>query len=328
MVWGTNSAYHKNNMSHILRIAILTLILAYAAFTFWITGISSIPIFSGAILLYLMIEFSMWLETRNVRWMLKNYKRRIFQLLRNINQYHSPKLNHNASRMEIEIADFYDAIGRQFKKKYQAEKDFTQNASHELQTPITVIRSAVDTILQSPNLTEDDYTNLSIILKNANKVSKINNALVILSRIQSYHNDNPEKINFNPIIKELIENSEGAILMKNISVQIKEEAEFWFTMNSTLAEVLLSNLVRNAIKHNIPGGNFEIKITGQNIRFLNTGKEIQSSPESLFERFAKFSENPDSIGLGLSIVKSICDYSGLKVDYYYKNGFHELVLKR
>lgn len=315
-------------MSHSLRIAILLILLLYTAFASWLSGKQSIALFIGGIITYLIILFALWLEGRNLRWHLKNYKRKIFQMLRNINHFQEPKLSHNASKMEIEVAEFYGTIGRQFKKSFDQEKQFTQNASHELQTPITVIRSAVDTILQSPNLTEEDFRNLDIILRNTNRLSKINNALVLISRIRSYYNDNVEKISINRVIKSVLEYNLESIELKNLKLIKHEQAELYFEMNGTLAEILVSNLISNAIKHNIKDGFIKIEILPMAFRISNSGKELKKDPQLLFERFSRDSDNADSLGLGLSIVKSICDYSKLNVDYNYRNCVHSLVVRK
>ena len=249
-------------------------------------------------------------------------------MLRNINHYNEPKLSHNASRMEVEIADFYGSIGRQFKKSFNQEKQFTQNASHELQTPITVIRSAVDTILQSPNLTEDDYKNLDIILRNTNRLSKINNALVLLSRIRSYYNENIEKVHINQVIEDVLEYNTENIELKNLHLIREYHNELYFEMNGSLAEILISNLITNAIKHNVKNGFIKIEILPKTLRISNSGKELNKDPQLLFERFSRDSSNPDSLGLGLSIVKSICDFSNITVDYNYKEMIHSLVVRK
>lgn len=92
---------------------------------------------------------------------------------------------------------------------------------------------------------------------------------------------------------------------------------------------MLSNLVSNAIRYNLKkNGYLRVKVKGSAIRLENPGKHLTKNTEDLFDRFARDNDNPDSLGLGLSIVKLICEYSGLMVDYYHKEGIHELVVRK
>lgn len=316
-------------MTYRTRVAILILIMGYAALAALITNTQSIWIFVLGIVCFLLITFVLWLESRSVRWQLKVYKRKIYEVLRNLNRFEDPRDKHNASKMESEIADFYGNIGRQIKKSFQIEKQFTQNASHELQTPITVIKTSLESLLQSPNLQEEDYKDIETILKNTNKLSRINQALILLSRIRSYYNDNVEKVNVNDMIHHIISEFEERLEHSGIKVDFHEENELVFEMNKTLCEIMLSNLVSNAIRYNLKkNGYLLIKVKGNAIRLENPGKHLTKNTEDLFDRFARDNDNPDSLGLGLSIVKLICEYSGLMVDYYHKEGVHELVVRK
>ena len=304
------------------------LIMGYAALTSLIAKTQSIWIFILGILCFLFVAFVLWLETRTVRWHLKVYKRKIYEVLRNLNTFEDPKNYHNASKVESEIADFYGNIGRQIKKSFQIEKQFTQNASHELQTPITVIKTSLESLLQSPNLQEEDYRDIDTILKNTNKLSRINQAVVLLSRIRSYYNDNVESININSMIVNLKEDFEERLEHAQIIVTNHFEQELNFQMNRTLCEIMISNLLSNAIRYNLKPGEINCTIKDNTLRIANPGKILNKKPEELFDRFSRDNNNPDSLGLGLSIVKMICEYSGLSVDYFHKNGIHELVIKK
>lgn len=306
----------------------MVLIMGYAAGIAFITNTQSIWIFILGILCFLLVNFVLWLETRTVRWHLKVYKRKIYEVLRNLNKFEDPRGSHNASKVESEIADFYGNIGRQIKKSFQIEKQFTQNASHELQTPITVIKTSLESLLQSPNLQENDYKDIEIILSNTNKLSRINQALVLLSRIRSYYNDNVESVNINDVLLNCQQDYEERMEHKGIKLTNQIEQELHFEMNRTLAEIMISNLLTNAIKYNLPNGNITCTIKDNKLRISNTGKPLTKNPEQLFDRFARDNDNPESLGLGLSIVKMITEYSGIVVDYFHKEGLHELVLRK
>lgn len=228
----------------------------------------------------------------------------------------------------MEIEDFYDNIGRQILKTFNIEKQFTQNASHELQTPITVIKTSIESLLQSPNLSEENYHDIDTILRNTNKLSRINQALVLLSRIKSYHNVNVELVNLNIVCDQLLSDFEPRLEFKDIRLTKEYNSELKINMNPTLAEILISNLINNAIKHNLNSGWLKVKIADNKFIISNPGKVLTKPAAEMFERFTKDETNPDSLGLGLSIVKLICEYSNLDIGYYHSEGIHELIVTK
>jgi signal transduction histidine kinase len=303
-------------------------LIGYGAIMSLIFDQQSVWILLFAILAFLLIWLFIWLETRKIRYLLKYYKRKIFEVLRNIQKFEQPKYDHNSSKIGLEIEDFYDGIGRQILKSFNIEKQFTQNASHELQTPIMVIKTSIESLLQSPNLKEENYNDIETILRNTNKLSRINQALVLLSRIKSYHNVNVEPTLVNSVCDQLIEDFESRIEFMELDVQKDYQATLKININPTLCEILISNLINNAIKHNYTNGWIKIKITQNQFIVSNSGKPLTKPANEMFERFAKDETNPDSLGLGLSIVKLICDYSNLDIGYYHKEGLHELIITR
>ncbi|MCB0567717.1 MAG: sensor histidine kinase, partial [Phaeodactylibacter sp.] len=97
-------------------------------------------------------------------------------------------------------------------------------------------------------------------------------------------------------------------------------------MDPTLAEVLLNNLLINAIKHNIPDGNIEIHLQEQQLSVRNTGQPLTEAPEDLFGRFRKGTDANQSLGLGLAIVREICAIYGFEATYSYQDPWHELTI--
>ena len=288
----------------------------------------SVWILLFAVVAFLLIWLFIWLETRKIRYQLKYYKKKTFEVLRNIQKFEQPKYDHHSSKIGMEIEDFYDNIGRQILKTFNIEKQFTQNASHELQTPITVIKTSIESLLQSPNLSEENYHDIDTILRNTNKLSRINQALVLLSRIKSYHNVNIEVVNINIICEQLLSDFEPRLEFMEITLTKEFISELKINMNPTLGEILISNLINNAIKHNVTGGWLKIKIAENKFIISNSGKVLNRPASEMFERFTKDESNPDSLGLGLSIVKLICEYSNVDIGYYHSEGTHELIVSK
>lgn len=100
-------------------------------------------------------------------------------------------------------------------------------------------------------------------------------------------------------------------------------------MSETLAEILIANLVQNAIPHNIEENGFtKIEITIDHFSVSNSGTPPNMNTKSLFKRFKRDSEVEESLGLGLSIVKRICEQSGLEVNYKYFDEIHWLRIRK
>ncbi|MCB9290027.1 MAG: sensor histidine kinase, partial [Lewinellaceae bacterium] len=125
------------------------------------------------------------------------------------------------------------------------------------------------------------------------------------------------------LIKKKLDQLEPLISAKNLDIHTNL-AEVSMAMDPTLAEVLLNNLLVNAIKHNFSDGRIDISLRKGKLLIRNTGKPLDSSPETLFERFRKGADASPSLGLGLAIVKEICNIYGFKAQYDFQDGWHEL----
>lgn len=207
-------------------------------------------------------------------------------------------------------------------------KQFTQNASHELQTPLAVIKGNVELLLQSPNMGEKEMEALSVVLQNARRLSKINKALILLSKIEHQRFADTETVNLNQIMDEVLGNFRDLIQIHNLEIRKEYRVVFELKMSAALAEILVANLMQNAIRHNVEEGFVEIIIEADRFSIRNPGKILKAPPETLFKRFKRESEAEESLGLGLSIVRRICERSDLEVLYIYEEGLHTLVVSR
>jgi signal transduction histidine kinase len=114
--------------------------------------------------------------------------------------------------------------------------------------------------------------------------------------------------------------------LKKITVEVEAIDPAIVKMNQTLAEVLISNLISNAVRYNVDGGFIKCCINIGYLTISNSGVPLKTDPELLFRRFHKKSENPQSVGLGLSIVKKIADTCKMKISYTCIGNIHELRL--
>jgi signal transduction histidine kinase len=209
---------------------------------------------------------------------------------------------------------------------YNEIKSFTENASHEIQTPLAIICSKLELLSQSENLKEEQINAIQSISETTNRLSKLNQSLILLTKIDNRQFRETEEVNMSLLLLQHLNNYEELFHAKDISITKNINEGVLITMNETLAEILIVNLLVNAIKHNIEKGSIAIELSKNHLSIANTGKILNVNPAIYFERFKKESASNDSMGLGLSIVKKICETYGFNIHYTYEKMLHILVL--
>lgn len=205
-------------------------------------------------------------------------------------------------------------------------KEYTEDASHEIQNPLAIINSKLELLMQSGELSEKLYKAVFDAYEASNRLSRLNKSLILLSKIENRQFADSEQINLNGLIQKQIELLEDIIETKGLKIETKIDNSYSLEMNPYLAEILFINLIKNAIRHNIPGGVIRIEQESNNIKVSNSGNNLQIDPKDLFKRFQKSSNSPDSLGLGLSIVKKICDVYNYSINYEFDQ-MHTFTIK-
>lgn len=208
------------------------------------------------------------------------------------------------------------------KQDYQNLKEFIENISHEIQTPLAIIKSKIDLMLQNENMDKTQLEQIQSIQNSAIRLSNLNKSLILLSRIDN--NQFSEKVNVNvpEIIDIHLANFEDIIQSKEIFVQKNYKNTLVVSADAGLITIMILNLLKNAVYHNIPSGIIDITITSKELIIKNSGKELEIVEDDLFKRFTKSSNRKDSLGLGLAIVKKICDLYNFRIQYTYKESQH------
>lgn len=210
---------------------------------------------------------------------------------------------------------------------YRSQKEFTENASHELQTPLAIFRSKVDLLMQQPNLTQKQAEIIQDLYKTISRLSLLNRNLLLLARIDNKQYADSEETDvvaeINHIIPDLEALADGIKITKEFTPpQLKVFA------NKTLLESMINNLVVNAVRHNVPGGNIFITITDECLSVANSAqKDEPLDGVNIFNRFYRQANNGKGNGLGLAIVKAICEYHGWDVSYSYRDKKHVFTIK-
>lgn len=206
-------------------------------------------------------------------------------------------------------------------KEYALLKEFTENASHEMQTPISIIRTKLDMIVQGENLSELQSLAMESAYQSVRRLSNLGQSLLLLSKIENNQFTDITLIDLEDKIKNKIIQLEEYWLEKQITVSFKSEASMINT-NPDLLDILLNNVLSNASRHNIKGGSINIYLKQHELAVGNTGNGEPIDPARIFTRFYKQRKHSMDNGLGLAIIKQICDHTGVKVSYQFTDQQH------
>lgn len=211
---------------------------------------------------------------------------------------------------------------------YKNQKKFAENASHEFQTPLAIIKGKIDLLLQENTLNEESLTLLVSIEEATSRLSRINKSLLLLSKIENQQYEKTDTVALLPLIEKVRMVNEDFILDKNMQFVCETTMDLSFRINSELCFILINNLIQNAIRHNANNGQITILIKEETLYIRNTGVLEPLNEVSIFERFEKKSSNANSIGLGLAIVKEISEANSIAVLYKYENNEHVFSLSQ
>lgn len=211
--------------------------------------------------------------------------------------------------------------------EYRSLKEFSEEMNHEIQTPIAVVKSKLELMLQTSDLSEENISLLNTALKNLSKLERINRSILLLNKLEHKDLFENSDINLSEEIKNIITTYGDFIESKNLSVSLSLNEDISLNANQSLINILLSNLVSNAIKHNARDGVIKIDLKSNELLISNSGQQPKGSTEKFFKRFYKESKFPDSVGLGLTIAKKICDLYDIEIRNEFSEGFHGVILR-
>ena len=283
----------------------------------------------GIGVLYLVLVVSMYIiHLLFIRRVWKPFK----TLLHNINAY---ELGNRQGVVPIttqvkEFAQLDENIHRMWHRTeaiFDQQRTFIGNAAHELQTPIAITINKLELIMEDETLSQVQLLQLSEAKASLTRMATLNKSLLTLARIENRQYEEVSPICFTSLLHTLTEEYQDLIAFKEIILEIEERAPFSVEMNKDLAVILLSNLLRNAIKYTYPKGKIQINIDRHTFSISNEGKRTPLDPENIFKRFHKGDQDSTSTGLGLAIVKSIIDlYENISIQYVYKEEKHTFLI--
>jgi len=222
-----------------------------------------------------------------------------------------------------DLSRFMEQMTRKAIDDYHNLKEFTENASHELQTPVAIAGSKLELLAES-ELTSEQLEWVASAQRSIHKLSRLNKALSLLNKIENQEFEDEQEVDFSSLVSESLDGFRELWELSGISVKINISDDVNLKIDPVLADVLWANLFSNAIKHNIENGRILITITNDLLKIENTGKVFEGEPSELFERFKKQNQSSQSIGLGLSIVAQIAERYDWEISYKVREHWHRI----
>lgn len=228
------------------------------------------------------------------------------------------ELNSSLTKMTTKIADDYRNL-----------KEFTENASHEIQTPLALINSRIEELIQAKDMSAETMRWIQDIHESTMRLSRLNHALLLLTKIENGQFHDKEAFNLSKLVETRLVEMDEIFSHKGISVEQKIDNAFIIEIHPVLAEVLVTNLLSNAVRHNLPqNGRLVVQSTAASLLIANTGPALTMPPNELFERFKKQNVGSGSLGLGLAIVKKICVAYQLDINYEFNDSLHSIRISK
>lgn len=217
----------------------------------------------------------------------------------------------------------YRLINRD-RRAYLIQKEFTENASHELQTPLAVTRCKLDLLLQE-DLSERQSELVSELYSLNTRMGHLNRNLLLLAKIDNDQYDLRETIALPPFIESLLPSYNQLKGSCSVTFECHSADRPQIKANPILLECLLNNLIVNAIRHTADGS-ITVSLTDRNTLTVSNPGTKTLNPDDIFRRFKSGNAPTEGTGLGLAIVKAICDYHGWTIAYRFDSHFHRFTI--
>lgn len=244
----------------------------------------------------------------------------------NLNKLHDYDLKGNTvlTLKNLDIKEFDEinnVIMRMVDKinaDYENSRIFTEDASHEMQTPLSIIKSKLDLLMQDKSLENNPEQAQAVLamLRAVSRLSNLNKSLLLISKINNDQFEEKTDVDIRSLLEAYLQDFEELIVAKKLTVSA-DLTDCNCYMNSNLSEILISNPLSNAIRHNVISGSIEVILKNRSLIISNTSAEETDRSVNLFERLIRRGQLNESSGLGLNIVKSICEKNGFTVTYDY-----------
>jgi signal transduction histidine kinase len=285
-------------------------------------------LFYSIIGLYVLILGSVLLVNNLV---LKTVWKPFYKVMAQLNSFRlglSENINPPVTNVQ-EFRDLNETLHAMLKRNqeiYSSQKHFIENAAHELQTPLAISINKLELLAEKTDLSGKNMEVVGNVIQTLERLTRLNKSLLLLSRIENRQFLSEGKINFNLMAKRIIDDFEDLAKFRNVTINYHETGVMHHRVNNDLAEILFTNLLKNAIIHNEPGGYVKVEIDSSVLSIENSGSAEKLDTERMFSRFYKNSAQKNTTGLGLAIARAIADLYEIRIVYTY-SAAHRFELK-
>ncbi len=265
------------------------------------------------------------------RTVFANLWKDFFKALEKLKQFDTAKEPVILGEQDIEefaeLKDVLEKMTRQLSRDYRELKEYTDHTTHELQTPLAVIKSKTELLIQSENLGPDEMKLIQSINESTNQLSRLNSTLALITRIENRQFTGIKEIDMESLLDKHLAMLQELIELRGIQLKkVYSATVLNIRMDEGLADMLVTNLLKNAIVYNVEGGSIKLETGTDRFMISNEGAPLPFPEEDLFRRFVRDHAKGKGFGLGLSLVKKICESYAILLDYTYKNGQHVFTL--
>ncbi len=271
--------------------------------------------------LFIILVVTFLMDTFYIEYLLTPFYKIIDTKIRRVNEPntfdHTPISTHSSDFQELDMVlnQMMDRISDLFKK----ERQFIANVSHELLTPIALLKNKFENLLQNDSLDDNVIDKIASSLRTLDMLKKVINNLLLISRIENNQFEAHETIDLKELLLNLNEDLKDRMDEKGLSISINLQHTFPFIGNKTLIHILLYNLIVNAIKYNHKKGSIVVSDGFLNEKYYlsisDTGIGMDKSQvEKIFNRFTRINSDQEGQGLGLAIAKSSAHFHHIDIE--------------
>lgn len=282
------------------------------------------------IILFIILLVGLILINRQV---LRKIWHPFFQLLESFRSYRvsaqQPKKLPESNIYEFaQLKEAFLSLTQQAETDYNSLKNFTENASHEIQTPLAAAKTDLDMLLQHPHLEDNQKAHLHSLYVSINRLSRLNEGLLLLTKIENRQYLLDEQLALHELLQKSVEHVEEMAALKGIRFEYQATHSLTVKGSKALLEILCDNLLKNALQHSQSGSLISITTDSQSFTVSNPGLPFPKESANVFERFSKMNPTSGSLGLGLAICKQICLLHGLSLTYTYFDAHHHFTIRK
>ncbi len=229
----------------------------------------------------------------------------------------------NTSTKEFsKMQDLFHQMIDRIENDYQNLKEYTENMAHEIQTPLTIIRNKTENLIADEIVMKRQAETVKMIYEETNHLSKLGTTLNLITKIENNEFSNSVLTKTKLVIEKHLTAISELVQLKSLTMETKLEETHQLYIDPYLLDIVLKNLLRNAIIYGTSDGSIHIETSGESMIISNYGPPLNFPPDKIFQRFRRNNQTKASLGLGLALVQKICILNNLQIDYHYQDGQH------